>query len=262
MESGKILNQCRLFFPDLRNCLKREKRIGIWGIHQDLHAGHLEVHKQIRERCDILVGVYYSNWGSLIESLTGCIEYQDPPINYDLLAQFHKLNDETFVMSEDIFLGQYNYTKSDLWPMILDQLPNDQIIPEMREKPARNILLSHLRTAQAMKVIFNEQIDCKYVISGGGVRDGWRWKFKEWYESKYPDHEYILINPVLDDQDNSFSGSRKFPVGKKLLLPEFETKDDVQKYNDMKCLYFFKTNGYMYAGFEKDGKTFTEGVKI
>lgn len=264
MAHGKIL----LNLEDLRNELENENEIILWGPHQTFHKGHDKVYRSL---CEIpatsnrpILSIYYQNWATLIKDFTGCGGYTDPPFSYDIATQLLEISDYVYVMAEnDFFSGRYGYYKQDLWSMILDQLPDKHISDKIATGPARTNLYSHLRTAQAMKIVFNSIIQQK-TITGGCVRDAWRWDFRNWYEKQWPGHEYILIRPELDEHGNTYSGSRKININKTLLKPFCNSVNEVNEWVkefNITCDYFFKLNGYMYARFsDQSGSHFVEGV--
>ena len=242
-------------------CNKVEGKVGIWGVIKTIHKGHLAVYTRIRALSTRSVGIQYQNWGTLIKEFTGCTEYEDGKKDRQLVKQLSEMNDITFVMSESIFDGRLGMNKMDLWSQILKELPNENLHPQLLKGKQSTMLRSHLRTAQAMLTLVDDYIKCD-IIRVGCMRDGWRWELINWYNHKYH-HKYYPVEPILDQYGNSYSGSRE-KVNKPILLSTFRNTGDVQKNVDefgWQVQYFFKRDGFMYAGFEHKGKYFIEGIR-
>lgn len=267
MASGRMLSEIKCDnLWDLEESLRayEDHKIGVWGCAGDLHEGNKMVANRVRALSDVVVGINYVIWGNLIESFTGCHHYVKK-IDVDKIdrtnKEMSKYCDIVYTMNEDIFLGQYGYTKQDLWEKCLAQYPTYNIHRETRGLFAKEMLVSHFRTAQAMLIVFNDVLNYDWIVRVGCMRDAWRWELIRWYNEMWSTHMYYGVAPLVDQYGNSLSSSRD-TVNRPILLPTMRNKIDVQEQNpDWDCMYFFRKHGYLYAGFIHDGRYFIEGVQ-
>lgn len=261
MGSGRIVIDD---LNELSNLLSgyEDATIGIWGVVKGIHPGNEVVYHRVRALSDVVVGFHYQNWGSLIKGFTGCGGYNDGHWDEGLQAKMSTMNDITYVMSEDIFSGQYGYTKQDLWDQILQELPTKTLYyPFRSDKWVKDILTSHLRTAQAMLTVVNGVIDMPYQVRAGCLRDGFRWDLINWYNKKWYNHTYHAVEPMLDKYGNTLSSTRD-NVKAPIILPG-DNKNSIWHRTGLNCLYLFEHMGFKYAGFLNDDATYSiEGVRI
>lgn len=266
MENGKKV------FYDIESCGKyintiKNKKIGIWGIHQDFHIGHIAVAEKIKSLSDFVIGIYYQNWAAWIEQINGKVQYKDKPFDKNLLDKLLDFSDCVLVFKNNytLFDGRYGYYLHNLWPRMIEEYPDSRIPTELLGGQTRENLYTHFRACQALKIVQNEYIKCD--VSGGGARDAWRWFFKEWQEENYS-YTYEMVDVVCNKNGNAFSGSRpddKIKINIPLLLPTIKTKNEAQKrvnHLNLKCHYLLRIKGYLYAKYSYQNYYWVEGIKI
>jgi hypothetical protein len=260
-------------FYDIVKCgkfidtIKNDKRIGIWGIHQDLNEAHKMIYERVRSKSDFVLGIYYQNWASWIKQICGDVQYEDKPFNEYLYIKLADISDAVLIYAWDytLFNGQYGWANHNLWPRMLAEYADGAIPPIFLEGEPRRNLYTHFRACQALKIVQNEYIHCD--VSGGGKRDAWRWMFKEWQENCYH-YTYEMVEPILNEYGNAYSGSRpdnKIKIDIPLLTPSIKTLEQAQLRASpyrLKCHYLFPFHGYLYAKYSYNNHYWVEAIKI
>lgn len=251
---------------DLNLYLKKVTGIvGMFGVASTcMHEAHKIIANIARNRCDVLIGVYYSNWEYIVEKIFGYSNRQRQPFSDITLNQMNKICDVVLVY-KDTYTSLENYDINSLKILLETQLPDNEIIGYKDFN-----IISGVRSCQFLKYIQHDNI--KYNFQVAGNKESWRLPYKKWLEDTY-NIEYIIIDPVIDINGKVYSSSTLKNNKVPLLYKWFKTKKDVENHleiiglNNIGVSFFLldKQQNMIFVNFEDKKDTsiwWAESLKL
>lgn len=242
---------------------------GMWAFHSKFHAGHGQCAIQTNRVCDWVVGIHWNNFAEGMRWMAGDTIDVDDHIRTTDIKVLKELSDVVMV-----FTGDYHPYKEH-WKTIKEifdkEFPEDELRKQgMFDEPN---LYTSLLYSVAVRIMIHEIYGIKLDYHASCGRDRWRHaKYTAWSKERFG-IEIELQDPVRDQYGNVLSGmknrlSSKYAerINKALLLPSFETIEEVNEHikdiPDLKAVSFFKEFGWIHCKFEFDGQYWwTEGLK-
>lgn len=257
---------------DLKTIYDRDAhgKKGMWAFHNNFHHGHGACATQTNRVCDWVVGILWNNFSAGMDWMTGSSALTDDIIHTTDIEVLKAMSDVVMV-----FTGDYHPYKRH-WYSIQKEF--DKEFPEsfLREKGImdEHSLYASLLYSVAIRITMHDIYGIKLDYHASCGRDRWRHvKYVQWLEERFNLHQELL-DAVRDEDGNVLSSSRhKIPpqfikrIKKPLLLPEFETIEDVNKYvkdiPDLKAVHFSKECGWIHVKFQfTDQYWWSEGLKL
>lgn len=250
----------------------KPKRIGLYAWHAKWHSGHQKCADMTNEKCDLVVGAHYQNFGrEQLRILDVCYDKDKPwteedlkPFNYCDIGYCQK-NDYSPALDQ-----HYDFVHKEFSRLY----SNDYLIKEGIIGDGNHNLYASLRLATYWKCMFHEVygIHADYCVNSG--RDPWRFVgYIDWLWYKYG-CRIDDIDPVRDELGNVISGMKeKLPqelkdrIKKTLVLPTFKSKEDVEEHiKDIEGLhvgYFFRRENWIQLKFYfEPHQWWADGLKL
>jgi len=272
MENGRGLYTPVVFtLEDLKAIYDRDAhgKKGMWAFHSKFHDGHAQCAVQTNKVCDWVVGILWNNFAEGMRWMAGdTIDFDDPIRTTDV--DVLKANSDVVM----IFTGAYHPYKEH-WGAIKkvfdEEFPHD-FLEEMGITKELNLYTSLIYSV-AVRLLIHEIYGIKLEYHASCGRDRWRYvKYTDWVKQRFNLH-IELQDAVRDQYGNVISGMRnRVPdkynsrIKKPLLLPEFETIEEVNDYikdiPDLKAVHFEKEYGWIHVKFQFAEKYWwSEGLK-
>jgi len=212
---------------------------GMWGFQANFHEGHRKCAEAV-QCCDWVVGILYNNM------LPG-FELKDSDIE-----AVRKYSDVCLILT-----GNY-HPENYFAPYIIDEWERFTTETNITDRTALYSI--------GIRVLMHDIYGIKIDYQPQSLKDGWRTNGYAEYVKKRWGVNIDLLEPVRDNSGNSLSKTAtQFNFTKKLLLPEFETMDDILEHvkdiQGLCVLKFNKDDNYINAQFCYKGKKFEEGMK-
>ena len=257
---------------DLREIYDRDAhgKKGMWAFHSKFHHGHGQCAVRTNEACDWVVGILWNNFAAGMEWMTGSTSEVDTSIYIKDIEVLKRMSDVVMV-----FTGDYHpYQKH--WHTIKETFDKEFPKKFLKEKGImdEDTLYSSLLYSVAIRLTMHEIYGIKLDYHASCGRDRWRHvKYKQWLKERF-NLEQELFDAVRDDHGNVLSAARnRIPeqytkrIQKPLLLPEFETIEEVNKYikdiPDLKAVHFSKESDWIHVKFQfSDKYWWSEGLKL
>jgi hypothetical protein len=248
---------------------KTEKKIGLWNVHTEIHDGHRFCYDLIKQRSEVVIGMYWLNWQWAREIIGAATPVLEIPINHKTVDEFSEKCDLVFVMQGRDFGKSFGMCEKEARNLLqrgLKEYP-DNLLPDSIRNDKE--VWASLRTSQVLRVKLNEFV--RWHVITGSLKDSWRIYIHRWHTIYYPEKEYLLIDPVQDQYGNSFCSSMPKEIfeqiKKPLLLPHFRTIEEVKEHisdiNELKITSFSYDPEvkYIYGRFSVGTNYWNFGIK-
>ena len=272
MENGRGLYTPVVFtLDDLKEIYDRDShgKKGMWAFHSKFHDGHAQCAIQTNIVCDWVIGILWNNFAEGMRWMAGSTLDVDDPIRTNDIKVLKESSDVVMV-----FTGEYHPYKEH-WENIKKIF--DEEFPENRLREQGIFdeynLYTSLLYSVAVRLLIHEIYGIKLDYHASCGRDRWRHAhYTEWAKERFgtvielQDATRDEHGNVLSGMKNRLSPEYKNRIQKPLLLPEFESLEEVNEYikdiPDLKAVSFYKEFGWIHSKFVFDGKYWwTEGLK-
>lgn len=233
------------------------RKIGVWSIgnHGEIHEGHRKCYEAVKKHSNYIIGLIANTWMLQIAQIS--------KIHRDVitLSINQKAIDEATARCDVLMVYDKEYTSFDNPKQLREQaeyeLPDNQLPKFIQDS---DDMLDSLRAAQAFKIVMNPLVNYNYHC--GSFKDPWRFYYAKWHNQRWLFRLYDLIEPAIDEYDQSISDS--YPkslqekINKPLLLKGMRKIEDLQKnvksIKGLKILFFAydPTTKYILARFHHD----------
>jgi len=245
-------------------------RIGMWGFHAKLHDGHKQCGRIARENCDFVICFYWQNFGEGMRLLVGDSVDSDNPFSIEMANEAKQFSDLVMVFKDDYH--PYLSYKKEISDIMDKEFPEELLI----EKGVRYEinLYGSLVYSVAVRFLIHNVYSIKVHYHPTCGRERWKMVgYPEWLEKEFG-ITYDLLDDWICTRRNVISGMRnKLPpeifnrVHKKLLLPHFKSREDVEEHiKDIEGLhvgYFFREKGWIQCKFYfEPHQWWAEGLKL